>query len=119
MPTFLCQLKNNADFAVRVVTISQFGQSDRIIPALQTIVTQFQDGRKVLIAWRADSGELLENHVIRVNGSSLFKVFKEAAEMKVNSDGTTTTVFIPVVQREDGDLGETINNLEDLGAPLG
>lgn len=119
MATFLCQLKNNADFAVRLVTISQFGQGDRIIDALETVVTQFQDGRKVLIAWRADTGELLEHHVIKVTQNSLFKVFREATETVPHGDGTTTTVIRARFGIGTEDQGEAISSPAAGGQPLG
>jgi hypothetical protein len=118
MATHLCQLRNNADFAVRVVTISQFGQSDRVIQALETIVTQFQDGRKVLIAWRANTGELLENHIINVTRSSLFKIFREAQETQTLSDGTVVTRTVPAPEIGRVDAGEPINQpIDPLGPP--
>src|SRR5690349_1079325 len=75
MALFLCRLDNNADFAARVVVISAFGQGDRVIPPLSKVVTQFQAGRKVMITFRDDTGELVEFHGIAVVKSSAFAVF--------------------------------------------
>lgn len=88
MDLFLCQLENNADFPVRSVTISKFGQGDRVIPALTTIVTQFQPGPKVMLSFRADTGDLVEFHGIMVSRSSGFKLFPTQAILQAPDEGT-------------------------------
>jgi hypothetical protein len=75
MDPYVCELTNNSPDAHRVVIISQFASDDFDMVGEETQEVALQAGEKVLIAWDATSGQLVNSVLIKVSQRAAFKVF--------------------------------------------
>lgn len=119
MPTFLCQLENNATFPVRVVVASQFNTVHIKIGAQDSIFTQFQPGLKAMVVFQDNTKELLDTFVISVTRRSRFKVLRLVFEQIIDENGNQTEKAVVIPREFMTDEGEELSPDEDGGPDAG
>jgi hypothetical protein len=108
---YYCQIKNNSELNVTTVVISNFGQNQFTLTPDEVFLVRLMEGKKVVITWNNETGDLLDFHCIQVGKPALFRLLlslpKSVPVMSVPTNGGPSRFAAPAAPAFAVDPGET------------